>query len=406
MRHSVFAKTMITALAGLTLGLAGGFAAAADDEHAGHAAMDHSGHDMAGHSTERDELGRRLYGMKHELTPEINDQLRQNVTGWENISDEEIALSMRMMGSNYEWYISGDDVSGKSGVLILLHGFGERGDQVFKDELQMYAEVFPTALSFGMSMMMSQHIQLGIDDLVAAGAERIIVIPIVSTEYNSMIRQWQYIFGLYDKPSYATVPQIETEAEIIFASPPNDDPLVAEILLEFAEEISEDPANEVVIIAAHGPSAQEDNEKQLAMMDELATIVQEDGGFAAVKAATLQDDAPPEVRDANVAKLRGMVEAAQADGKRALIVTSLMGARTIQKKLRKDLQGLDYTFNAKGLIQHDLFMAWIGETVREELARTTAVGQQLEPKQPGNNMSHAARPGTRPGRRHCSRVSV
>lgn len=324
---------------------------------------------MSGQAADRDEMGRRLYGMKHDISPEVMDELRQNIEAWENASDEEIVLSMRMMSSNYEWYISDQDVSGKTGVLILLHGFGDRGDMVFKEQMQEYAEVMPTAMSMGMSMMMSDHIQLGLDDLVAAGAERIVVIPIVSTEYNTMIRQWQYIFGEYDEPSYASVPKVETDAEVIFASPPGDDPLVAEILLDYAEEISEDPAKEVIIIAAHGPSLAADNKQQLAMMDSLAHIVQEDGGFAAVKAATLQDDAPPEIRDANVVKLRGMVEDATADGKQVIIVTSLIGARTIQKKLRKDLQGLDYRFNAKGLIQHELFLDWIGETVRNELSR-------------------------------------
>jgi hypothetical protein len=65
-----------------------------------------------------------------------------------------------------------------------------------------------------------------------------------------------------------------------------------------------------------------------------------------------------------------MVEEAHADGKRPIIVTSLIGARTIQKKLRKDLKGLDYDFNAKGLVQHDLFVTWIGETVRNEMSRS------------------------------------
>jgi hypothetical protein len=357
---------MILIIFGLaTAWIAGGSAALAAAEQA---TMDHSGHNMAGHSAERDELGRRLHGMKHELTPQINNELRANVLGWENASDEEIALAMRMMASNYTWYISPADVSSKTGALVLLHGFGDRGDKVFRDRLQEYATVFPTSLGLGMSMMMSQHIQLGLDDLVAAGVERIVVIPIVSTEYNSMIRQWWYIFGLIDEPSYATVPRVKTEAEVVFVKPPNDDPLVAEILLEHAEEISEDPANEVVIIAGHGPSSPEDNRKQIAMMESLAHIVQEDGGFSAVKIASLQDDAPDEVRAANVADMRKMVEEANADGKQVLVVTSLMGARTIQKKLRKDLQGLDYKFNAKGLIQHELFVDWIGETVRNQLA--------------------------------------
>ncbi len=82
------------------------------------------------------------------------------------------------------------------------------------------------------------------------------------------------------------------------------------------------------------------------------------------------------MRDANVAKLRGMVEGAVADQKSVIIVTSLMGSRTIQKKLRRDLQGLDYRFNAKGLIQHELFVEWIGETVSNGLARAPRAARE------------------------------
>lgn len=334
-------------------------------------AVDHSkmGHDMAGHSTERDEMGRRLHGMKHTVTPEIVEELRENIIGWEDVTEAEVKLSMEMMGSNYEWYISDADVTGNTGVLILLHGFRDRGDKVFKDQMQMYGNIFPTALAFGMSMMMSDHIQLGLDDLVAAGAKNVVVVPVVATEHNSMIRQWKYIFGLYDEPTYATVSQVKTDANVIFISPPNDDPFVAEILLDYADQISTEPDNEVVIIVAHGPSDATDNEKQLVLMDNLAKIVKEDGGYSAVLTATLQDDAPLEVRDANVAKLRGMIEATRAEGKEAILVTNLIGTYTIQSKLRKDLKGLDYKFNAKGMVEHEVFVEWIGESVRNEIER-------------------------------------
>jgi hypothetical protein len=188
-----------------------------------------------------------------------------------------------------------------------------------------------------------------------------------------MIRQWQYVFGLKEDPAYATVKRIKTGANIVFAEPPGDDPSIAEILLDFANEISTDPENEAVIIASHGPSDDEDNAKQLELMANLAQIVKEDGGFASVDGITLQDDAPAEVRAANVKKLRVLVQDAIADGKQVLVVTNLIGARTIQSKLRKDLKGLDYKFNAKGLVQHDEFIEWIGETVRlhvEKIARS------------------------------------
>jgi len=350
--------------------IACGNAVGADDEHINHGAdTGHAGHDMSGHSTERDELGRRLHGMKHTVTPEVVEELRANIRGWENITEAEVARSMQTMGSNYEWYISDDKLSGSTGVLILLHGFRDRGDKVFKDQVQPFAEIFPTALAMGMSMMMSQHIQLGIDDLTATGVERIVVVPIVSTRFNSMIRQWQYIFGLHDEPQYATVPRIVTDIDIDFVEPIGDDPLVAKILSDYAREISTDPANEVVIITAHGPSEDDDNARQLALMGNLARVVQQVGGYSAVETATLQDDAPAEVRAANVEYLRGLIESATAAGKQVIVVTNLIGAYTIQPKLRKDLDGLDYKFNAKGLVQHESFIEWIGEVVRAQLQR-------------------------------------
>ena len=44
----------------------------------------------------------------------------------------------------------------------------DRGDAVFKNQVQGYAEVFPMSLAMGMSMGMSQHIQLAVDDIVGA----------------------------------------------------------------------------------------------------------------------------------------------------------------------------------------------------------------------------------------------
>lgn len=336
--------------------------------------MDHSGHNMGGsdhdmagmdHSTEPDEQGRRLYGMKHNVTKEIADELRAKVPLFEDYSDAEIGLSMRMMGGNYAWYLSESDMTGKQGVLILLHGFRD-GDPLFKKEVEMFSGVFPTAMAPGMAMAMSDHIQLAIDDLTAAGAEKIAVIPILSTGTNTMMRQWEYIFGLRDESAYGSVKRIETDAEILMGHPPGDDPLIAEMLIDHALEISEDPSNEVVIIAAHGPSFEDDNIKVLAELENLAKVMREDSDFADVMGITLQDDAKPEIRDANVAKLRKMATDAIADGKEVLVVTNLIGTRSVQSKLRKDLKGIDYKFNKKGIAEHPNFVEeWMGEMIRE-----------------------------------------
>jgi sirohydrochlorin ferrochelatase len=334
-----------------------------------HSTMDHSRMDHSQHDATRDALGRTFYGMKHQMSPELIKELREKVPLYRNYSDAEIALSMQQMGSEYAWYISPPELRGSQGLLILTHGFREVGDRIFRERMQPMGDIFPTSLALGMAMMMSSHIQVAIDDLEKAGAKEIVVVPVVSSATNEMYRQWLYIFGRQEKAEFATIPRVRSNADVKIVPPPGGDPLVAEILLDYANEISTDPKNEVVIIAGHGPTGAEDNEKELKVLAQLAKIVQEDGGFSSVAGMTLQDDAPPEVRNVNVKKLRGLVEAARKDGKRVLVVTNLIGARTIQAKLRDDLAGLEYRFNNKGIAQHDNFIKWIGESVRKEFEK-------------------------------------
>jgi sirohydrochlorin ferrochelatase len=335
--------------------------------------MDHSQMDHAGHSmdTTRDAEGRSLYGMKHKMDPAMTKELREKVALYKNYSDAEITLSMDMMGPEYAWYISPPDVKGEQGILILMHGFREQGDKIFRQQVQPMGDIFPTSMGVGMAMMMSDHIQVALDDLKAAGAKKIVVVPITSSGTNELYRQWLYIFGKQDTPEFASVPRVKSDAKLLFVKPPGDDPLVAEVLLDHATEISKDPGNEVVIIAGHGPSSAEDNAEELRVLEGLAKIVKQDGGFADVRGMTLQDDAPPEIRDANVKKLREVVEAATKKGQRVLVVTNLIGARTIQAKLRSDLKDLTYEFNAKGLVNHPNFMKWMSEAVREQFERNS-----------------------------------
>lgn len=329
--------------------------------------MDHSQHDVG-----RDELGRSLYGMKHQMDPALTKELREKVALFSGFSDGQIALAMDLMGHEYAWYISPPDFRSTQGVLILLHGFGDIGDKVFKDQVQSVGNTFPTSLGIGMAMMMSSHIQAALDDLKKAGAKEIVVVPVVSTDKNELYRQWLYIFGRQAKPEYASVPLVKTDAVLKFVTPPGDDPLVAEILIDYAKELSTDPKSELVVIAAHGPTAAADNAEEMKTLANLAKMVKEDGGFADAQGITLQDDAPPAIRAGNVVKLRAIVEGATKDGKRVLIVTNLIGARTIQAKLREDLKGLDYKFNAKGIVQHDNFMKWMGTAITKEFGWTAS----------------------------------
>ena len=304
----------------------------------------------------------------HDMDSNMYDALREKIPLYRDYTNEQIDLSMVMMGPNYEAYISGEDVEGGVGLLVLAHGFGEVGDRVFTEQLDSMAEVFPTAIGFGMSMTESGHIQAAINELTAAGATKIVVIPALSSPWNTQMRQWEYMFGIHENAGYLETDRITSDAEILYTPTLEDNPLVAEMLLDHAMELTEDTAATVVIIVSHGPTSEADNQETLAMLGRLGDYVQQDGQFAEVWSISLQNDAPAEIRDVNVATLREWVESANDAGREVVVVTNLLATRSIQSQIRADLAGLDYKFNAKGLTQHPNFQRWIQESVRNALA--------------------------------------
>lgn len=374
MRNEAGLRVLLVAA---SLGLAAGASAAEggmDHSKMDHSKMDHGSMDHSGHSmnTDRDAEGRRLWGQRHEMTPAMYDELRAKVPIYKDAPKSTIDMSMVNMGQEYQWYISPATLKNDAGVLIMTHGFREQGDRDFKNRLGNMSAALPTSLALGMGMMMSDHVQLSVDDLEAAGAKRIVVVPIVSTAHNELMRQWEYILGQRSKAEFVTVPQVTHKAELLLAEPPGDNPLIAEIILDNALELSTEPKKEFVMIVAHGasgPDRDTDNKAEMKILGNLARYIREDGGFAGAEGFTLQDDAPPAVRDANVARLRGKVQELAAKGVTPIIVTNLLGTRTIQPKIREDLKGLDYKFNTKGISQHPTFIKWIEETVRYRLEK-------------------------------------
>lgn len=315
-----------------------------------------------------DELGRQLYGKPHTMSAEQLDELRENVSSIRRLDDQQAMRLMHMMGPDYTWYLSDRGFRDPVGVLILGHGFQSHGDSVLRQRMAPLADDRPTALALGMSMTTSEHVQLALDELTNAGAKHVIVIPAVSTRHNSMARQWDYILGRRDDAAYTSVPQVETRAKLHFVNPLEDHPLVGDTLVQYAREISRDPPNEELVIVAHGPIEEDDNRAQIAMLENLAAYIDERSDYAGYHVMSMQDDAPPEVRQANAEELRRLVSDITARGRQPLLVSSLLGTRTVQSSLRRHLRGLSYRFNPRGLMEHENFIRWIEQSVDDVVA--------------------------------------
>jgi 16S rRNA U1498 N3-methylase RsmE len=305
----------------------------------------------------------------HDHSPEMTEKLKTAIPVFQTIPDRALHAIMNMMRADYAWYISPPGVRSKTGVLILNHGVSEESDVQFREQLAPLAKRRPTAIAFGMAMTTSEAVQQAIDDLNAQGVDRIIAIDSGSSVHKSLYRQWHYILGLRDQAAYVAVPQVKSKARILMAEPMNDDPVIAGILLDHAKAKSKKRSNETVIIIAHGPEDDVDNPPDLAEVQKLARQVKRKGGFASVEALNIQDDAPREVRARNVETFRKLVSDARAQGRDVIVVPYVINAKGLQPKLQKDLEGLEYHFEEKGLSDHPDFLKWIEKRVKETLRK-------------------------------------
>jgi hypothetical protein len=326
-------------------------------------------HHHGGAVPEMDADGRRLDpDSKHEMTDEQLAALREKVALYRALTDTEARLNMALMGPNYEWYVSETDKRGDVGVIVLAHGVGKNSDRMFVEALEPMAERWPTAVSFGMAMMMSSHIQSTVDDLQERGVSTLVLVPTAVTEYNTLTRQWEYAFNMREESSYLDVPRVKTDAKVLMTQHLNDHPLITEILLDNTNEVSKQPENEVVIIVAHGPEDIEDNIPDLEILQVHVDRIKETTDFVDVKVINLQDDAYPPIRKSNVKKLRRWITSAQRAGQDVIVTVCSTASFGVQAHIREDLRGLDYTFADRGLSEHPNYLEWIEVAVEERLA--------------------------------------
>jgi hypothetical protein len=141
--------------------------------------------------------------------------------------------------------------------------------------------------------------------------------------------------------------------------PLNDSAVVVEILLDRAQEISERPAREQVLIVAHGPNDEADNQRWNAIIRSIADRLRKRGGFKNAEGLTLRDDASSEVRNRAVQALRSRVEAIDGAGDRALVIPLLLAPGGIEHKIELELRGMAYAFNTKTLLPDSRLSEWI-----------------------------------------------
>ena len=302
---------------------------------------------------------------EHAMTPAQFAELRQKILLYRDMPDDQIAASMSRMPPDFHMVLSAEGAQGDIGLLALGHGYTLGGNEQFEKYVEPFAGVFPTAIAPGMAMMSSSHIQAALDELTQKhGVKKIVVVPFEPGDESTLNHQWQYIFGLRDDAPYLSVPRVKTDAEIVMTKSPEKDPRMALIMMDYALEISEHPAEDLLIILSHGPEDPNENPAELAQLEAHAKIIKEESDFEDVKLMSIQDDAPREVRAANLEEMRSWIKEANDKGQDVIIVPMLLTKGGFHARVAKELEPLKFKMAQHGLIEHPLFEEWLGETIR------------------------------------------
>lgn len=301
----------------------------------------------------------------HAMTPAQMKELREKIPLYAVFTDEQIMANMGRMPPDWWEDLSDAGIKGKVGVLVLGHGYSGGGNEQFREKIAPLGKKYPTTVAPGMAMMSGNHIQKALDTLTKEhGVKTVVVVPVEPGDDTSLIGQWKYILGMADEAPYLTVPRVKTDARLVMTKSPSTDPRIATILRDHALEVAKDPAKTRLVIVSHGPETVAANPGEIQRLLTSAEAIKASSKFTDVQVLSLQDDAIPEVRAANKAVLRAMIIDGKNSGEDVVIVPMILTRGGFHARLQKDLEGLDYTFADRGLIEHPAFQEWIAAAVK------------------------------------------
>lgn len=271
------------------------------------------------------------------------------------------------------------------GILLLAHGGSASWNAAVTDLSGRLNERLPTEVAFGMATRATM--QAAVDRLTQRGVHEIVGVPLFISSHSSVIEATQYLLGVRtDAPAdlamFARMSHgVDATSHTSHAAPDDasedgtrpvrsavpirmvgaldDHPIVADILTSRARAVSRNPAEEALVIVAHGPNGDDENRRWLADMASLAQRITGNERFASIDYLTLRDDAPKAVRDQATAELRELVGKRIREGRRVLITPLLVPFGGIERGLRERLQGLTYTMATAGLMPDDRLVACV-----------------------------------------------
>lgn len=272
------------------------------------------------------------------------------------------------------------------GILLLAHGGDASWNgEVAKLRVRVDAKV-PTETALGMADPAA--LQAAVLRLEKRGVARIVAVPLFVQTRSEVLDQTRYALGLSETPSETlraglarmaaahgshgghgshgvahgghsmafSLERVKAREPIAMALALDDHALVGRILAERAKALSRGDGERLVLVA-HGPVDDAAVPAWEGSLKAQCAAAARGGTFRSCAFALLRDDAAPEIRAAAVKDLRAKVGGTG----RAIVLPVLIARGGIERKIVKDLAGLDYAWDGKTLMPHDGFEGWVLE---------------------------------------------
>jgi sirohydrochlorin ferrochelatase len=211
--------------------------------------------------------------------------------------------------------------------------------------------------------------------LVARGATRIVVVPLLASSYSGHYEQIRYLArdtaeldpSLRHHLDEAGIERAAGTVPLRLTPAIDASMEAADILAERALHLARTPAEQSLFIIGHGPGSAEDYARWMDHLRPVADSVRSVTGFRDVKLGLVRDDAAPSVRREAVRRIRELIELqAEATGRDVVVVPLLIAKGYIStQKLPEDLEGLPIVYDGEGLLPHPALAAWIERRVQE-----------------------------------------
>ncbi|MCC6966177.1 MAG: hypothetical protein IT391_07815 [Nitrospira sp.] len=255
------------------------------------------------------------------------------------------------------------------GLVIMPHGSTQPWNDAVESTIQPLLSKYPIEMAYGMGD--PYIIQDAVSRLERQGIRRIVFVRMYALDHH-MKSLTDYILGLsedtaelghgggHDHAAEAP-PQVRTAALFSTFGGYEQNPEITQVLHKRIAEMSQDPANETVLLIAHGEGTDEGNDKWLAVMNQNIERLRQDlhcAKLKAVKALTVREDWPKE-REQAVATARAAIEAAGKNGRVLVVANRLYGSGPYKTMLK----GLTYEMNEKGLVD-PVLTRWLEDGVR------------------------------------------